>query len=150
MYRGANKVTLDDKGRLAVPARYREQLSNECDNHLVVSIDRDYCLMVYPLPAWESLETKLMQLPSLNRQARRLQRLMLGYATDVEIDSHGRILVSQELREFASIERKAILIGQGHRFELWDEARWADRRDEWLSASNGEGDLPTELESLSF
>ena len=74
---------------------------------------------------------------------------MVGYATEIEIDSHGRILLSRELREFAGLERQAMLIGQGHRFELWDEERWNERRDAWLNTDD-DGELPPELESLSL
>jgi MraZ protein len=74
---------------------------------------------------------------------------MVGYATEVDMDANGRILVSRELRDFASLEKNAILIGQGNKFELWDEATWNDRRDEWLSEED-DGELPAELESISF
>jgi MraZ protein len=151
MFRGANKVTLDAKGRMAIPTRYRERIGDLCDGRLVVTVDRDYCLLVYPLPEWEDIEHKLVRLPTLNRQARRLQRLMIGYASEVELDGHGRILLPKELREFGGLTRQAILIGQGNRFELWDETRWNERRDEWLSEEATEADgLPDELESLSF
>lgn len=151
MFRGASKVTLDAKGRMAIPTRYRARLEERCDNQLVVTVDRDYCLLVYPLPEWEEIERRLVRLPSLNRQARRLQRLMVGYATEVELDGHGRILLSRELREFAGLERQAMLIGQGNRFELWDETRWTERRDAWLEEESAdEGGLTAELESLSF
>ncbi len=151
MFRGASKVTLDAKGRMAIPTRYRARLEERCDNQLVVTVDRDYCLLVYPLPEWEEIERRLVRLPTLNRQARRLQRLMVGYATEVELDGHGRILLSRELREFAGLERQAMLIGQGNRFELWDETRWTERRDAWLEEESAdEGGLTAELESLSF
>ena len=91
MFRGASKVTLDAKGRMAIPTRYRARLEERCDNQLVVTVDRDYCLLVYPLPEWEEIERRLVRLPTLNRQARRLQRLMVGYATEVELDGHGQI-----------------------------------------------------------
>lgn len=151
MFRGASKVTLDAKGRMAIPTRHRPSLNDGCEGQLVLTVDRDYCLLVYPLPAWEEIERKLVKLPSLNRHARRLQRLMLGYASEVEMDGHGRILVSKELREFAELKRNAILIGQGTKFELWDEARWTQRRDEWLSESQSDDDdLPSELETLAL
>jgi MraZ protein len=151
MFRGASKVTLDAKGRMAIPTRYRGRLEERCDNQLVVTVDRDYCLLVYPLPEWEEIERRLVRLPTLNRQARRLQRLMVGYATEVELDGHGRILLSRELREFAGLDRQAMLIGQGNRFELWDETRWTERRDAWLEEESAdEGGLTAELESLSF
>ena len=151
MFRGASKVTLDAKGRMAVPTRYRPRIAELSGGQLVVTVDRDYCLLVYPLPEWEDIERRLIRLPTLNRQARRLQRLMVGYATEVELDGHGRILLSRELREFAGLQRQAMLIGQGNRFELWDEERWNQRRDEWLSEEAADADgLAAELETLSF
>lgn len=149
MFRGATKVTLDAKGRLAIPTRHRERLQTRCDGQLVATVDRDYCLLLYPFPDWEEIERKLVRLPSLNKQARRLQRLMVGYATELEIDGHGRILLPKELREFAGLDRQAILIGQGNKFELWDEESWNQKRDTWLSEED-DVDLPAELESLSL
>jgi len=150
MFRGANKVTLDAKGRMVMPTRYRERLLERCDGKLVVTVDRDQCLLLYPLPDWEEIERKLMRLPTLNEQARRLQRLMVGHASDIEIDGHGRVLLPPKLREFAHLNRNAILIGQGSRFELWDEQRWDERRDEWLKAEDTAELLPPELGSLSL
>src|SRR5580698_8981908 len=127
MFRGANKLTLDVKGRMVMPTRYRDRLQELCGGKLVVTVDRDQCLLIYPLNDWEEIERKLMRLPTLNTQARRLQRLMVGHATDLELDGHGRLLLPQELREFARLGRTAMLIGQGNRFELWDESRWVER-----------------------
>ena len=149
MLRGATKVTLDAKGRLAIPVR--EQLMTRAEGHLVATVDRDYCLLIYPLPDWEEIERKLTRLPALNKQSRRLQRLMLGHATELEMDSHGRVLLTRELREFAGLDRQAMLIGQGNKFELWSEERWNARRDEWLADADGEeAGLPQELESLTL
>jgi len=149
MFRGATKITLDAKGRLAIPTRYRERLAARCDGQLVATVDRDHCLLIYPLPDWEEIERKLIRLPSLHKLARQMQRIMVGYATEVDIDGHGRILLSRELRDFAGLDRQAILIGQGNKFELWDEERWNGKRDEWL-ATDDDGDLPPDLESLSL
>ncbi len=149
MFRGATKVTLDAKGRLAIPTRYRERIATRCDGQLVITLDRDHCLLIYPLPDWEEIERKLVRLPSLQKRTREMQRIMLGYATEVEVDGAGRILLSRELREVAGLERTAMLIGQGHKFELWDEERWNAIRDDWLNADD-DGDLPAELESLSL
>ena len=151
MLRGATKVTLDAKGRLAIPVRYRDQLMTRAEGRLVATVDRDYCLLIYPLPDWEEIERKLTRLPALNKQSRRLQRLMLGHATELEMDSHGRVLLTRELREFAGLDRQAMLIGQGNKFELWNEERWSARRDEWLADDDGEeAGLPQELESLTL
>ena len=149
MFRGATKVTLDAKGRLAIPTGYRERIATRCDGQLVVTIDKDYCLLIYPFPDWEEIERKLVRLPSLNKRARRLQRLMVGHATEVNLDGHWRILLSRELREFAGLGRQAMLIGQGNKFELWDEETWNQKRDDWLG-DDDETDLPAELESLSL
>jgi MraZ protein len=149
VFRGATKVTLDAKGRLAIPTRYRERIATRCDGQLVITLDRDHCLLIYPLPDWEEIERKLVRLPSLQKRTREMQRIMLGYATEVDVDGAGRILLSRELREVAGLERTAMLIGQGHKFELWDEERWNAIRDDWLNADN-DGDLPPELESLSL
>ena len=151
MLRGATKVTLDAKGRLAIPVRYRDQLMTRAEGRLVATVDRDYCLLIYPLPDWEEIERKLTRLPALNKQSRRLQRLMLGHATDLEMDGHGRVLLTRELREFAGLDRQTMLIGQGNKFELWSEERWSARRDEWLADDDGEeAGLPQELESLTL
>ncbi len=150
MFRGANKLTLDAKGRMVMPTRYRDRLQEICGGNLVVTVDKDRCLLIYPLPDWEEIERKLMRLPTLNPQARRLQRLMVGHATEIDLDGHGRVLLPPKLREFGMLTRDAMLIGQGQRFELWDEARWDARRDEWLAGDEPAGDLPAELESLTL
>jgi MraZ protein len=150
MFRGAAKVTLDDKGRMVIPNRYREQIAERAQGQLVVTVDRDQCLLLYPLPDWEQIERKLMSLPSLHPRSRRLQRLMVGHATDLTLDGHGRLLLPAELRAFAGLERLAMLIGQGNRFELWDETRWTTRRDFWLASEEAVTDLPSELDSLSL
>jgi MraZ protein len=150
MFRGATKVTLDDKGRMVMPTRYRERLREQAQGRVVVTVDRDQCLLIYPLPEWEQIERKLMALPTLHAQSRRLQRLMVGHATDLELDGHGRLLLPPELREFAGLARHAMLVGQGGRFELWDEARWTERRDFWLKSEESTTDLPAELDSLSL
>ena len=150
MFRGANKLTLDAKGRMVMPTRYRERLQELCGGKLVVTVDKDQCLLIYPLPDWEEIERKLMRLPTLNPQARRLQRLMVGHATDLELDGHGRVLLPPKLREFGLLTRDAMLIGQGTRFELWDEARWNERQNEWLASDEIAPDLPDELGNLSL
>lgn len=135
---------------MVVPTRYRERIAQRAEGKLVVTVDRDQCLLIYPLPDWDEIERKLMSLPTLHPQARRLQRLMVGHATDLDLDGHGRLLLPPELREFAQLGRSVMLIGQGNRFELWDEARWNERRDMWLKSEETATDLPAELDSLSL
>ena len=149
VFRGATKVSLDAKGRMAIPTRYRERLATRCDGACVVTVDKDHCLLIYPFPDWEELERKLVRLPSMNRVARNIVRIMVGYATEVEMDANGRILVSRELRDFAALDKQAMLIGQGNKFELWDEQTWNEKRDAWLNEED-DGVLPPDLESISF
>ena len=124
MFRGAAKVTLDVKGRMVLPARVREALATGGDHQLVATVDRDQCVMVYPLRHWQKLQDDLLNLPNLHSETRWLQRLMVGYATDLEIDGHGRVLIPGELREFTGLQRDAMLFGQGNHLELWDESAW--------------------------
>jgi MraZ protein len=151
MFRGANKVTLDAKGRLAMPTRYRESIAERSHGNLVATVDlSDRCLLIYPFPDWEEIERKLVRLPTLNAAVRRLQRLMIGHATEIELDGHGRVLIPPKLREYAGLDRQAMLIGQGSRFELWDEAHWNERREQWLKGDDSGAELPPELGSLSL
>jgi len=152
VFRGVTNLSLDAKGRMAVPARYRDRLQAESEGRVVVTVDRDGCLLIYPLGEWEAIERELVKLPTLNKQARRLQRLLIGHATECEFDGQGRILVPGPLREFAGIDRRVVLIGQGNKFELWDEDTWNERRAAWMAADeNDEGlELPAALETLSL
>ena len=151
MFRGVNNISLDAKGRMALPTRYRERLNERCDGQIVITVDRDHCLLIYPLPEWEEIERKLVRLPSLNKQARRLQRLLIGHATECQLDGNGRVLLPQPLRDFAGLNRSVVLIGQGNKFELWDEQTWNERREAWLEEDDEEGiDLPTDMENLSL
>jgi MraZ protein len=118
---------------------------------MVITVDNsDPCLLLYPLPEWEVIERKLQKLPSFNKQARRLQRLLIGHATDVEMDSAGRLLLPPPLREFAELEKRVVLIGQSNKFEVWSEERWNERRDAWLAAEDDLEELPAEMESMSL
>lgn len=150
MFRGINNLNLDAKGRMAVPARYRDRLMESGEGSLVVTVDRDGCLLIYPLPAWERIEEALMARPNMDKQVRRLQRLLLGHATECELDTQGRILLPTPLREFAHLEKKAVLVGQGNKLELWDEATWMQQRDAWLTEDGDTAELSAALESLSL
>ncbi|MBE9559737.1 MAG: division/cell wall cluster transcriptional repressor MraZ [Proteobacteria bacterium] len=150
-FRGINNIAVDAKGRMAMPARYRDRLLEACGGRLVVTVDQDHCLLVYPLPEWEVIEEKLINLPSLNKQSRLLQRLLIGHATDLEMDGQGRILLPAMLREYAGLKKKAVLIGQGKKLEIWDEETWAQSQEEWVEAVQAdEGNLPAALEDLSL
>jgi len=126
---------------MVMPTRHRESITEQAQGKLVITVHPHQCLLIYPLPDWEQTERKLMALPSLHPQAMRLQRLMVGHASDVELDGHGRFLIPPELREFARLERQVMLVGQGNRFELWNESRWMDERNSWVSSTDAATDL---------
>jgi MraZ protein len=150
-FRGINNIAMDAKGRMAMPARYRERLLEICGGHLVVTVDPDSCLLVYPLPEWEVIESKLVQLPSFNKRAKSIQRLLIGHATECDMDGQGRILLPTLLRDYASLSKKIVMIGQGKKFELWDEEAWNDSQEALLgSVQDDEGELPVALEELSL
>jgi MraZ protein len=148
VFRGVAQLNLDSKGRLAVPARFRDALTARCSGHLVVTADSDRCLLIYPLPDWEPIEQKLMALSSFNAQIRELQRRLVGYAEDVVMDATGRILVPPALRNYAQLEKAAVLVGQGHKFELWSKDGWDARMEK--GGDFGPGGLPPELEGFSL
>ncbi len=150
-FRGINNLALDTKGRMAMPSRYRERLLEVCGGRLVVTVDPDSCLLVYPLPEWEIIESKLVQLPSFNRRAKAIQRLLIGHATECDMDGQGRILLPTLLREYASLSKKIVMIGQGKKFEIWDEEVWNESQETLLgSVQDDEGELPVALEELSL
>ncbi len=138
-FRGVSNLSLDAKGRIVLPARYRERLAEFCHSQLVVTIDTDQpCLLIYPLPEWELIEEKIEALPSFNPTTRRIQRLLIGHATEVEVDANGRMLLSNPLRDYAQLGKKVVLIGQGKKFELWDETLWNERMESWLGDGSGD------------
>ncbi|WP_187670189.1 division/cell wall cluster transcriptional repressor MraZ [Zestomonas carbonaria] len=149
MFRGANAISLDAKGRLAMPSRYRDEIVARSGGQLIVTIDAvDPCLCVYPLPEWELIETKLRELPSLREETRRLQRLLIGNAVDLELDGSGRFLVPPRLREYAKLDKRAMLVGQLNKFQLWDEDAWNALAEADLAAIKEPGGLPDELRDL--
>lgn len=150
VFRGISNITLDVKGRMAMPTRYREPLQARCNGQLMITIDiHERCLLLYPQPDWDVIEVKLDDMHGVNQQIRRVQRLLLGHATEVEMDAHGRLLLPPPLRQFAGLDRQCVLVGQGKKLELWDEAAWTERREAWLRGeTSGSAELPPELESL--
>lgn len=148
MFRGVAQLSLDSKGRLAIPAKYRDALVAHCNGRLVITADPSKCLLIYPQPAWEPIEQKLNSLSSFNPRTRSLQRLLVGNASDVEMDGAGRILVPGKLREFADLDKDVVLVGQGAKFELWDEEKWNKEIDEALMFKDG--GVPPELEGFSL
>jgi len=145
-------MSIDAKGRLAMPKNHRDKLEENGIRELVVTADPSRCLLVYPKPMWEEVEKKVNELPNSSKYTRIIQRLYIGYATDIELDATGRMLLSSELREYAGLDRKAVLIGQGKKFELWDERTWEIESEKWKQEVNdlNPADMPVELQNISF
>jgi MraZ protein len=142
---------LDTKGRFAIPTKYRDRLVDLCASQLVITVDKDRCLLIYPEPTWVEIEKKINDLPTFNNATRILKRLYVGHAHEVEMDGQGRVLLPPKLRDFAGLAKKVALVGQGEHLELWDEERWDQQRDDWLSNVNfDELELPPELQSLTI
>lgn len=148
MFQGAAALSLDAKGRLAIPARYRDALANACENQLVITAHPHRCLLVYPLPAWQPIREKVLAAPSLEQKSALLKRLLVGFARDEEMDSAGRVLIAPELRQFAQLDKQVWLVGQGNHFELWSDAGWTKQQEDMLAL--GADLLPPGLETLSL
>ena len=150
MFRGVTAINMDAKGRIAMPSKYRGGLVEACDGKMVATIHLvSKCLLIYPLPVWEAIERELQELPTLKREVARIQRLVLGYASDIEQDGSGRVLLPSSLREHAGLDKKVVLVGQGKKFELWDETLWDEETDE-ARAQTKEQSMPEEVISISF
>jgi MraZ protein len=148
MFQGATSLSLDAKGRMAVPARHRDALVAAAGGRLVLPAPPHRCLLLYPAPAWEPIRAKILAAPSLEPKAAMLRRLLVGFAVDMDMDSAGRVLVSPELRQFAGLEKDVWLVGQGSHFELWSDAGWKQQQEEIFAL--GDQLLPPGLESLSL
>jgi len=148
VFRGVAQLNLDSKGRLAVPARHRDALLERCAGHLVITADADRCLLVYPLPDWELIQQKLEGLSNLDPRVRELQRRLIGFAVDVDMDGAGRVLIAPALRQYAQREKGVVFVGQGKKFEIWNEDNWAQLIDR--AGGFGAGGLPPELEGFSL
>ena len=121
-----------------MPQRYRKDFSAKNKSKVIITADKDKCLLIYTQISWSIIEKKLSELPSYNKEARFVQRLLIGYATESEIDSQGRFLIPNPLREYAGIQKKIILLGQGNKFELWSENIWNKNMKSWLASQNGD------------
>jgi len=150
LFRGASSLSLDVKGRLTFPTRYRQDIIDLCNGNMVITVDPDMCLLLYPREEWLDIEQKIAALPTLNKQSRILQRFLIGHATDVEMDKNGRFLVPPTLRAFAKLDKQIMLVGQGKKFEIWDDLRWQQNTQQWMEEIADKNELIGDLESLSF
>lgn len=146
MFQGSHNINMDAKGRLAIPAKVRETLMAMTGGKIVMTAHtQDRCVVVYPEDEWQSILPAIQNLPSMNPHVQRTQRLMLGYASPLELDSNGRVLIPPTLREYAGFEKKLMLVGMGNKVELWDEQKWHESVQKELDAP-----MPPELLALQF
>ncbi|HAU5493600.1 TPA: division/cell wall cluster transcriptional repressor MraZ [Cronobacter sakazakii] len=152
MFRGATLVNLDSKGRLSVPTRYRDLLNDASSGQMVCTIDIHHpCLLLYTLPEWVIIEQKLSRLSSMNPAERRVQRLLLGHASECQMDSASRLLLAPVLRQHAGLTKQVMLVGQFNKFELWDEATWHQQVREDIDAEQSSSEVLSErLQDLSL
>lgn len=151
MYLGSHSINMDAKGRMAIPARIRETLAADCAGKIVITANPEAdpderCLWVYPETEWAQILPKIQSLPDMQKVSRRTKRLMIGYATPLELDANGRVLVPPTLREYAGLDKKIMLVGQGNKLELWSESAW----NNWVDKDESDADIPAEMLSLTL
>ena len=132
LFQGATELTLDAKGRLAVPTRHRDALLSG-GRAVILTAHPDRCVMLYPRVSWEPIGARIQSLSPFNEQARMWQRVLLGYAEELELDAQGRILISPALRKFSSLTKDVMLVGQGSHFEIWDIEAWDQKLSQALA-----------------
>ena len=147
MFRGANSINLDSKGRIAIPAKYRSCITESAASHLIITCDPyDNCLLIFTLEHWEATEADLLSLSNSKRLHRTLKRIMLSHATEVDMDGNGRLLIPSVLRERAKLNKEVMLIGQGKTFQLWNESDWHKLAEEDMAVMSSDeldsDDLP--------
>lgn len=155
MFQGASQISLDAKGRLAVPVKHRDPLAANDGSgkgatnaaKLVLTAHPEGCLLLYPLAAWEPIRDRVMTFPSLDRTASVWKRMLIGFAEDQSLDNSGRILISPELRNYAGIEKQVMFVGQGSHFEIWNVNAWNEQLKSLMSGATG---LPPGTENFSL
>ncbi len=148
MFRGATLLSMDAKYRLAVPAKHRDALLTQSAGNLILTAHPHRCLLLYPQPAWAPIEAKINGLSSFNPQTSAYQRMMVGQAEDLSLDSAGRLLVSSVLRDFASLDKDVMFVGQGSHFELWNLDAW--NKQLAILTGGDSFEMPAELEGFSL
>jgi MraZ protein len=139
MFKGIHSINLDAKGRLTIPTKYRNTINDQSNGNMVVTIDsEEKCLLLYPATVFSNIEKRINDLPSFTKNHRRIQRLIIGHAEDLELDSSGRILLSKPLRAVSEMSKKVTLIGQGDKFEIWSDDIWSNRVNKWRSEETDE------------
>ena len=142
VYQGASALSMDAKGRMSIPARHRDALTLQSEGRVTLTKHPHGCLLLFPRPVWEIHREQIAAWPM---SARAWQRIFLGNASDVEMDSAGRILISPELRAAAGMSREVMLLGMGSHFEIWDAAKLEQSESEAIAAG-----MPDVLNNFSF
>ncbi len=147
MFLGTNAINIDAKGRMAIPTRIRDELMADCAGRLVITAHtEERCLLIYPEPQWRELLPQIQSLPNMNKHARRVQRLLIGYAAEQVLDGNGRVLLPPALRDYAGLDKRVMLVGQGKKLELWSEERWSA----WLDQDDFDEEVPAAVLALSL
>jgi len=141
---GVTKLNLDAKGRMAIPSRYRSRLMDLCAGHLVITLDTEKRIVIFPYNEWQDIEAKLVKL-TMNKAAVRIKHLYLGHAIECYMDKNGRINIAPYLREIAGLNKRIVLVGLTNKFEVWDEQGWAEEMQD-----DEDLDLSAELELLAL
>ena len=144
MFRGRYEHTIDKKGRISIPSRYREILSARADDSLIVT-NFDSCLVAFPKEEWEILEKKAAKLPQMKPEVKALQRYFISGAIECPIDKQGRIMIPQSLRKFADLEKEVVLVGLTKKFEIWAKAKWEAEFDQARDKFENSGDILGDL-----
>jgi MraZ protein len=142
VFQGASAINLDAKGRMSIPAKHRDALAQQCEGKLTLTKHPHGCLLFFPRPVWEQHREQIASWPM---SARAWQRIFLGNACDVEIDSAGRVLISPELRAAVGLDKEVMMLGMGSHFEIWDAAKLAESEAEAVA-----GGMPDVLSNFSF
>jgi MraZ protein len=147
MFYGSHAINMDAKGRIAIPSRVRELLQDCCNGQVVLTAHTENrCLHLFPENHWQEILPKIEALPSFNKISRRVKLLLMGHASQLELDGNGRVLVPPTLREYAGLEKKLMLVGQGKGLELWSE----DKFGEYIDASVDDEDMPDGMQTLAL
>ncbi|MEC8996411.1 MAG: division/cell wall cluster transcriptional repressor MraZ [Pseudomonadota bacterium] len=141
MFRGIHNINLDGKGRLAIPTKYRAAINDQSSGNMIITVDPgEKCLLLYPLSSWNDIEKQINDLPAFQKNSRRVQRLLVGHAEDIQMDKAGRILISQPLRSIAELSKKITMIGQGKKFEIWGNNIWENKISKWRTEETDESE----------
>ena len=139
MFGGVTHLSIDPKNRVAIPAKYREIFDTQFGGRLTATLESSNCLILYPEQYWLVIREKIQNLPNAAHPlVKSYQRLVLGYAETIELDKSGRILLPSSLRSLVKLDKEAVLVGLGNRFELWDSTNWINETEKALQASPDE------------